>query len=257
MSVDAFTTLAQVLNFLVLVLLLKRFLYGPILRAMRAREERIARRQEEAEEGRRQAGQEREAALQVRREVEARRAEMLELAREEAAAHRGELEQRARLEVAETRRRWHRAIEKEKESFLHEIRGRTQAETLAIVRRVLALLAGETLEHRMAEQLLEQLDQLAEPWPPPGPGERVTVRSSCELPAPLRERLLQALARRCGGPLAADLQVDPDLVCGIEVIWPGHRLGWNVRDLLQDVEERLAGGEPFAHPPDEPAPAPA
>ena len=42
MLIDWFTVVAQVINFLVLVWLLKRFLYRPILHAIDAREKRIA-----------------------------------------------------------------------------------------------------------------------------------------------------------------------------------------------------------------------
>ena len=42
MLIDWFTVVAQVVNFLILVWLLKRFLYKPILDAIDAREKRIA-----------------------------------------------------------------------------------------------------------------------------------------------------------------------------------------------------------------------
>ena len=44
MQVDWITTIAQIINFLVLVYLLKRFLYGPIVSAMIHREAHIAER---------------------------------------------------------------------------------------------------------------------------------------------------------------------------------------------------------------------
>ena len=42
MLINWFTVLAQIINFLILVFLLKRFLYKPILRAMAEREEKMA-----------------------------------------------------------------------------------------------------------------------------------------------------------------------------------------------------------------------
>jgi F-type H+-transporting ATPase subunit b len=42
MNIDWFTVAAQVINFVILVLLLKRFLYRPILHAIDERENRIA-----------------------------------------------------------------------------------------------------------------------------------------------------------------------------------------------------------------------
>ena len=42
MTIDWFTVGAQIVNFIVLVWLLKRFLYKPVLAAIDAREKRIA-----------------------------------------------------------------------------------------------------------------------------------------------------------------------------------------------------------------------
>ena len=50
MQLDGFTIVAQVVNFLILVALLKRFLYAPIIGAMQAREDHIAMRLDEAQE---------------------------------------------------------------------------------------------------------------------------------------------------------------------------------------------------------------
>ena len=48
MKIDWFTFAAQMINFLVLVALLQWLLYGPIVRAMKKREEKIAGRLEQA-----------------------------------------------------------------------------------------------------------------------------------------------------------------------------------------------------------------
>ena len=44
MLIDWFTVLAQIVNFLILVALMKRFLYGPLIAAIDAREQSIAAR---------------------------------------------------------------------------------------------------------------------------------------------------------------------------------------------------------------------
>ena len=44
MQVDVFTLIAQIVNFLILVYLLKRFLYRPVLDAMDRREADIAQK---------------------------------------------------------------------------------------------------------------------------------------------------------------------------------------------------------------------
>ena len=61
MLIDWFTVIAQIINFLVLVALLKRFLYGRIIKAMDQREEKIAFRLADAERKRNEAEQEAQA----------------------------------------------------------------------------------------------------------------------------------------------------------------------------------------------------
>jgi F-type H+-transporting ATPase subunit b len=53
---DWFTILAQIVNFLVLVALMKRFLYGPLIAAIDAREKSIAARIAEAARKEQEAG---------------------------------------------------------------------------------------------------------------------------------------------------------------------------------------------------------
>src|SRR5665647_3963698 len=49
MQINWFTVIAQIINFLILVWLLKRFLYKPILKAIDEREEKIAAQIKDAE----------------------------------------------------------------------------------------------------------------------------------------------------------------------------------------------------------------
>jgi len=60
MLIDWFTIAAQALNFLILVWLMKRFLYKPILNAIDAREQRIARELADADAKKAEAQKERE-----------------------------------------------------------------------------------------------------------------------------------------------------------------------------------------------------
>ncbi len=65
MLIDWFTVAAQVINFLVLVWLLKRFLYQPIIDAIDAREKRIAAELADADAKKAEARQERAKSINV------------------------------------------------------------------------------------------------------------------------------------------------------------------------------------------------
>ena len=55
MLIDWFTVLAQIINFLILIYLLKRFLYGPIIRAMEEREKKMVADQDRAKNAEKEA----------------------------------------------------------------------------------------------------------------------------------------------------------------------------------------------------------
>ena len=57
MLIDWFTVFAQIINFLILIFLLKRFLYGPITRAMEERKKKIATAIEQADSAKKKAKQ--------------------------------------------------------------------------------------------------------------------------------------------------------------------------------------------------------
>ncbi|MEO5958542.1 MAG: F0F1 ATP synthase subunit B, partial [Opitutaceae bacterium] len=70
MLIDWFTVGAQVLNFLILVWLMKRFLYKPILNAIDAREKKISAELADAESKRAEAMKDRDEFQQKNEEFD-------------------------------------------------------------------------------------------------------------------------------------------------------------------------------------------
>jgi F-type H+-transporting ATPase subunit b len=77
MLIDWFTVFAQGVNFLVLIWLLKRFLYKPVLAAIAAREKSIIDQLKNAEQKKSAAQTERDAFQQKNEEFDRQRAALL------------------------------------------------------------------------------------------------------------------------------------------------------------------------------------
>ena len=99
MLINWFTVLAQIVNFLILVVLLKFFLYDRIIKAMDEREAKIRARLNEAKAKAKEAEQEADAFRSRNKELENKREAMLAQAKEEAEAHRKALTEQARHDV--------------------------------------------------------------------------------------------------------------------------------------------------------------
>src|SRR5450432_4559380 len=96
MLIDWFTVGAQALNFIILVWLLKHFLYKPILNAVDARERRIAAELADADAKKAEAQKERDEFQHKNEEFDQQRAALLSKATDEAKAERQRLLDEAR-----------------------------------------------------------------------------------------------------------------------------------------------------------------
>ncbi|HUM71633.1 MAG TPA: F0F1 ATP synthase subunit B, partial [Chloroflexota bacterium] len=145
MLIDWYTVIAQIINFLILVLLLRRFLYRPIMNAMAERERKIANRLAEAEAQRLAAAEEIETYQQKNAAFSQERENLMREAQAEVAAQQQAWLAQARTEVNMTRTHWQKALAEDKESFLQAVRQQTGQQTYQAIRRALTDLADVEL----------------------------------------------------------------------------------------------------------------
>lgn len=247
MTVDWLTVGAQVLNFLVLVYLLKRFLYGPVVRAMARREEAIADRLREARQRERDAEAEARRHREAREAVETQREGLLARAREEAGDLRQSLEKELRRETDELRERWRAEVEREQAAFLRDVRHQVAAEFEILARKALGDLASADLEAQVARALSERLAALsgerrAARARAGAAGEPLRVRSAFELPAGVKRTLASSLHDVLGPDVDVTYEQAADVVCGVEIRAGGESLAWSLEGYLDALGQRLADG---------------
>ena len=245
MLIDWFTVIAQIINFLVLVYLLKRFLYGPIIKAMDKRQEKIVLRLEEARKKKEEAGQEAGLFLQKNREFDAGHEEMLSQIKKEAEARRVELIKEARSQVDADMARWYGAIRKEKETFLQDIRRHAVRHTCAIARRVIKDLSNTDLENRITSIFIERLQKVdnnereALAQAVQHSMEGIKVNSAFEIPGESAKKIVRLLQNLTTDPVDVRFEILPELICGIELKLRGRKISWNIADYLGSFEESI------------------
>lgn len=242
MDPDLSTLLLQTVNFLVLVWLLHRFLYRPVLAAIDRRREENARVTAEAGRLREEAEALRSSLEEERRGLAAERARLLEQARAEAAAERQRLLEAGR-QAAE-------AAAREARARLVCERGDAEAALRREAARLAVELARRLLEAAASPNLLAGfIDRACAALRAMPPAERATMADSAgrlpvrlvaasPLDADQRERCRQLLASLTGVEPQLELAVDPELIAGIELHLPHAVLRHNWRDTLH---EALAG----------------
>ncbi len=240
MLIDWFTLAAQIVNFLVLVWLLQRFLWAKLVRAIDDRESRVATVLADAGQKDQQAEQRLEELNTRAGDLERERREVLASARREADELRLEMMQRGRDEVRRKEATWREDLEREKGAFSDELRQRMAVEVLAVVRRTLGDLACADLQHCATEVFLEKLRATAQSTIRDlVSGGHVTVVSANPLSDDTRSRLSAVLAERLGTPVHLEFARSPAMTWGIELRGEGQSIGWTPESYLQSLDDGL------------------
>lgn len=245
MQIDWLTVAAQIVNFLVLVWLLQRFLYGPITRAMERREQRIRDRLDEAARKKSEAEDEARAYREKQEQLEQRRDRMLAEARKAAEEERKSLEREARENVEARKRNWMDQLEAQRSAFLRELRRRSADQFYALARRALGDLANAGLEEQIALSFIKELEGLDKEAREKmtqgyaGAGGTVKVRSRFELSANAKRQITKAVHRRLGDDAQVQYEADEDVACGIELQAGSQTVAWSLASYLDDLEKAV------------------
>ena len=246
MLIDWFTIGAQALNFLILVWLLKRFLYKPILHAIDAREKRIAAELADADAKRAEAEKARDEFQRKNEEFDRQRAALLSQATDEANAERQRLLDDARKAADALGAKRQDTLRTDAHNLSQAISRRTQQEVFAIARKALTDLATTSLEERMGEVFIRRLREM-DGRAKDGVAEALTattdpalVRSAFDLPAEQRAAIQTALNETFSADIHLRFETAPDLVGGIELTTNGQKVAWSIADYLASVERGVA-----------------
>jgi F-type H+-transporting ATPase subunit b len=242
MLIDWFTVLAQVVNFLILVWLLKRFLYRPILNAIDAREKRIAKELADADAKKAEAQKERDKFQHKNEEFDQQRAALLSKATDEAKAERQRLLDEARQAADALSAKRQEMLRSDAHDLNQAISRWTQQEVFAIARKALTDLATTSLEERLGEVFtrhLREMDGKARA----DLGEALKtasapalVRSAFDLPAGQRAAIQNALNEAFSAEIRVRFETAPELVSGIELTTNGKKLAWSIADYLASLQ---------------------
>lgn len=253
MLIDWFTVTAQVINFLVLVWLMKRFLYKPILHAIDERERQVAAELAHAATTKAEAQKARVEFEHKNATFDQQRAALLRTATDEAQAERQRLLAEARQAAATLHSKQQETLRSEISTLQQAIGRRTQQEIFAIVRKTLTDLAGTSLEERMTVVFTHRLRALDDPVKAglaaalTNAADPALVRSAFDLPAAQQAAIQQALNETFVGPtpshgrtIPVRFATAPDLISGIELSTNGQKVAWSIADYLASLEKSVA-----------------
>jgi F-type H+-transporting ATPase subunit b len=243
MPINWFTVVAQLINFLILVWLLKRFLYKPILHAIDERERGIAAQLAAAEARKTEAQKECDDFQHKNEAFDRERGALLKKATDDAKTERQRLLDEASKDADSLRAKRGEALRNEQRNLSQEINRWTQREVFAIARKTLVDLATTSLEERMGAVFVQRLHELS------GPAKErlatslktstrpASVRTAFDLPTEQQAAIQKALNETFSADIRIQFETVPELVSGIEISANGQKVAWNIADYLATLEK--------------------
>lgn len=245
MSVNWMTVIAQILNFLILIWLLKRFLYGPILQAMDKRQQHLAELQEAVHRKSAEAEETVAAYTTLTADLENEKHRILSDAKKAAEQESQAYLEHARKDADRIKNDWIQSMQREQAAFLQQGRVVIGQGACQLARMILHDLAGADLERAMVAVFMEKLRNLS-------PEQQLQLRAATELDgAPIRlhssfaldtlqqEQIAAQLSPmvRTIGPI--DFVVADHLIAGIELNVGDHHYGWSIEEYMHELEHAL------------------
>ncbi len=246
MNIDLFTFIAQIINFIILVLLLRHFLYKRIVRVMDQREEDISARIKDAEERKKEADMEKEEFEKKKSEIEEKQKSMLSDAENEAEERKKELIQKAREEVDQKQKHWYESLQKQKQAFLNDLRVRTGEQVFEAIRKALKELADEDIEKHIITTFLNRIQDLEKNEKKEfsqslsESDHTAEIRSRFRLSNTMKQKIEKSVKDTFSKEVELEFKTSDEMIGGIELESNDRKIAWNIESYLSDLENNIA-----------------
>ncbi|MFT7594046.1 MAG: F-type H+-transporting ATPase subunit b [Paracoccaceae bacterium] len=246
MSIDWITVAAQIANFLVLVWLLRRFLYRPILDGIDAREVEITNRMQEALSAKEQAQAAEEEYRDQVRTLNAQQSDMADAVRQEAEKQRDAVLAEAHNRMEQERATWAAHLDEEAGRFTTELHRAGAGALLSLTRKALTDLADETLESRMAHHLAERMKPMVpDLLRAAGQSTEAVFISRNPMPSSTQDDVAANMRVMFPG-LSTRFETDAEQAPGLVLRMGGAQLDWTVESYIDSLaalmDEKLTAG---------------
>ena len=245
MKINWFTLIAQVINFIILMWLLKRYLYKPILKAIDDRENKIIAQLNDADTKKTEAKKERDEFTEKNESFNRQKDALMQKVIEESNTEAEKLKEQARTEANALKAKLEKSLQEEQESNHLDITKKIQQEVMRIAKKTLTDLSSVRLEDQIVNTFIKRINQLKE-------NEKeqlistlnlddnpILIQSAFELSIEQQADIKKAVLNLTGNRNAFQFKIIQELIAGIELSTNGYKLSWSISEYLKSLEKNI------------------
>lgn len=158
LGIDWRLLLAQVVNFLILLYVLKRFAYKPVLDVLDARKERVENAKRAAQEAERKMEVTQEERERILDDARTQSTEIIAQAEKDAQSRGEHILEEAEKERARITKEGEKAVQEERAKLRHELKAEIGGLVTDAVHKTVADFADERTTKRLTDEALEILN---------------------------------------------------------------------------------------------------
>jgi F-type H+-transporting ATPase subunit b len=240
--INWFTVFAQIINFLILVFLLKKFLYGPIIKAMAERERKMAEALESARQAEEEARRRSLKLEEENRSFTASKERLMDEARKNIEAWREDRLKNTRDEVEKMREIWIDTLNREKQDFLDKLKSQIVNQVVRISQKALTDLADDDLENRVINVFLEHMENPEHRSELEKASGMMRITTGFELEEKASDQIGERLAKWFPQAREFEFEYNESLGIGLEILIGDRKMEWNLGNYLVNLEQEIMTG---------------
>ena len=231
----------QIINFIILFLVLRKWVFGPILGVLEKRRETIAQGLEDARVAAEERANAEAEAQKIIAEAQTKASQIVREATERAESVEADIKAAAEKDAAGAREAALAEIEQDRDRMLADLRGQVAALSMAAAQK----LVGEALDEQRQKALIAEffsgissgevvvLDDVALS------GASAEVTSALPLSADEQESVKQNILEKGGSPATVTFRVDPSILGGLVIRVGDKVVDGSVAGQLEGLRQSL------------------
>ncbi len=242
MNINWFEIIVQMINFFILLFILQKLFYKPVIKAMEDRQQRINDIRNEADKKREEADELIQEYEQNKQELEEKKEEIMDEAIKEADEKKESLIESYKEEAQEKRESFINEVKEEEENFLKELRNTLGKSSVNLASKILEEITDEELTDKIFETFIKKIKSLEK--------EKINeeiklskveiILSSSEKLSEKQKKLFEkAISNKFDDSIEIEYEVDEDLIKGFELKLESLTVHTNIKNYLREAEDNI------------------
>ncbi|MET4081953.1 F-type H+-transporting ATPase subunit b [Pedobacter sp. UYP30] len=245
MQINWFTVIAQIINFLVLVWLMKKYLYKPILQAVDEREKKIAAELTDAKTKKNEAKKEQDEFQKKNDTFDSHKKKMMDQATSDTEKERQKLLDQAHKEAADLKLKLEKASKDLQENLNDQLAQQTQQTVFSITKKALAEMASTTLEEQTVQVFVKKIKAINDKDKKQflkdfhSSSSPISVKSAFDLSDKDQKSIKSAIGSILGDEGKYNFETDSKMISGIELATNSYKLSWSFTAYINSLEKSM------------------